>query len=173
MRYVAPRISEEEARAALRPRRGSWLRRGRARDGGLGGKRLPHLELVWLPFLHVASGRRSCVVCASTGLAARLEREGLSFAEGGGVGAPAIAREQLLEIARAHLGRLAALAGGMAKGEQAPEVELEDWALPFWVLHFERRPGRLDFAALDAIGGARVGGAVRQALVRAMVANPV
>lgn len=173
MRYIAPRIGEEQARARLRPRR-AWLRW--RRDGGAGaleGKRLPHLELVWLPFLYAETGeRRSCLVCASTGIAARLERSEVSFTQGGEVSAGAIDRNRLVEAARSHLARLAALAGRSTPRAHEEELVLDDWALSFWVLLFERSPGRLDFVALDATSGAKVGGAVRQALLRAMLARP-
>ena len=172
MRYVAPEIDEGEARRRLRPRRGCRWRLGSARESPLSAKRLPHLELVWLPFLHVSAGQSGCVVCASTGLASRLAIDGLSSVDGDGVIEPAIARERLVEIARSHLSRLDAWAGGAGTDAAERPLTLEDWALPFWVLHFERRPGRLDFVALDGLGGAKVGGAVRQALLRAMLARP-
>jgi hypothetical protein len=176
VRFVAPRIGEHEARERLRPRGwlGGWLGGfGGSPTGGLDGKRLPHLELVWLPFLHAEDGGgRACVVCASTGLPSRFDRSGLSDAEVGEVEALsfhalALERGRLCSIARAHLARVGALAGA----EPSADLLFEDRALPFWVLHYERRPGRLDFVALDALSGAGVGGAMRQALLRSMVGD--
>jgi hypothetical protein len=179
VRFVAPALDPDAARVRLLPRRRWWPRLRRpAAAGTLAGKRLPHLELVWLPFLHGSAalagepGRRvSCVVCASTGLASRIEPAAQTFT-GPAPAAPAtIERRRLERIVEEHLGRIARLAGAIVSTDPGALLT-EDWAFPFWVLYWERRPGRLDFAALDAVTGERVGGAVRQALLRVLVAGP-
>jgi hypothetical protein len=176
VRCVAALVDAETARARLLTGRvrTSVRRSARRNDPALAGTRLPHLELLWLPFLFAEAApsvtaapdarRPACVVCASTGLASRLELGAQSFAEPQPVTAPAIAHETLIGLAHAHLGRVARLAGADA----AEEIACEDWAFPFWLLHYERTAGRLDFAVLDAVTGHRVGGSVRQALLHAI-----
>ncbi|HVS13335.1 MAG TPA: hypothetical protein VMV46_05400 [Thermoanaerobaculia bacterium] len=185
-RFVAPAVDPVTARRRLQPRRRlrDWLGGAVARParGPLAGKLLPHLELIWLPFLLGSAplaggepGRRlACLVCASTGLASRVELATQVFADPAEevtLGAAAIGRERLEGIARDHLGRVARLAGARVSSDPGG-LAVEEWALPFWVLCYERRPGRLDFATLDAVTGEKVGGAVRQALLRALVASP-
>lgn len=171
MLQVAPRIDAQQAREQLKPRRRLLPRRATDRCG-LDQKRLPHLELVWLPFLRVtADDGRSCVVCATTGMAARLDGVEPTSADEAEVAPPAIAHPRLVELARSHLGRVAAFTGARGRAASESSHRTEDLALPFWVLLYERRPGRLDFAALDATSGAKVGGAVRQALLQALTAG--
>lgn len=175
MRYLRPRIDRSEAEAALRRRRFALLRRRRSQP--LSSLRT---ERVWLRYLLVQApvvGQRwqsaACLVCTATGSAWTVELEAQRFVESDErVAGARLPRALLEEAGLRHLRGRAALAG---RGAELPrlgeQIEVEEWALPYWVLFYDRGSGRLDFRALDAITGQPAGGSVRQALLASMLSE--
>jgi hypothetical protein len=175
---LQPLLEREEARQRLAWRR--WL--PPRSESGAG-----RLELVELPcFVFEArvrtgggTGPAFCVVDAVLGQAAVLEAEGVAALEaarsrdrghGGGEGLPAeLPEEACRGAAEDFLRRRLALLNRNRDWALEQIVAVEAAAYPYWLRYYRRRGG-WQVEALDAIGGARVGGALKRSLVAGVVA---
>jgi hypothetical protein len=140
-----------------------------------------HLELVHLPYrlgtatVRYREGREpcereiACLVCANTGAAFRIESARVALAP-----APVDALPAILDSAELDRRALDYLRRWTSAPRRPPgsrlhgEPRYENRGYPIWMAIHERRAGRLDISGVDAVTGARIGSATRQALLLAL-----
>jgi hypothetical protein len=171
VRAFAPAIDRERAAAEV-ARASLW--RPFARPAAHPAR----VELVHLPYRLVAATVRhrdvgrdverelACLVCANTGLAFRFDAasRGLDRAPA----APLAARFDAAELDRRGLDYLRRWASSPRRPPAtrlAAGIRAGDRGYPLWISIVQRRDGRLDVVAVDALTGVRAGSALRQALL--------
>lgn len=188
MRHVRPAVSREMARALFEQRRRIPFRRfierlafRRADSAGPAPKWPLHIEQVWLPHYLVdfdvreggSSGRVVAFVESRSGAFSILNSEdGILEGPIDGDRLPCgMTSEQAIETARRSLA-VSSLRQRGRRGRLAVENVRGSTLVyhPYWVCHYERRPGHLDFIAFDAASGERVRAKLKTALLDAFVA---
>ena len=189
MPFIEPRIDEawaisffERRRPGnlwglIRPRHGST-----GRVGAGGPRRLPCVELIWLPHhlinMRVTSrrgpGEISVVVEGHSGAFAVFERhenlvDGLPAEN---AFPPKLDTEEALGIARRQLLRsIMRRRGQRYKPVIEGAVHAGVFHYPFWIYYYERRRGRIDIRILDALTGEKGGARTKAGVLSALIGD--
>jgi len=184
MKFIEPRVPESAAVRFFERRRFANLwgllrrRSSAAGNSSEGERRLPCIELVWLPYYIITIKARSSrgggeITVSVEGYSGafaifQMHADVVEGEVGGETFAPKLNEKEATRIARSQLlATIMRQRGGREKPVPGEVIRVELLQYPLWVYYYERRRERLDIRVLDALNGSKPGPRLKASILTA------